>query len=66
MKTVIRLVKAGLCIRLSAFERQVSNTAKHLDSIVISGITLSKFPAEERWEGQYVSLFLKGVYRQSR
>jgi len=62
VKTVIRLVRQAFAYA-TASERPVSNTAKHLDSIMISGIILSKFPDEERWEGQYVSLFLKGLYR---
>jgi len=43
MKTVIWLVKAGLLTQIRRRKDLVSNTANHLDSIMISGITLSKF-----------------------
>jgi hypothetical protein len=47
MQTVIRLVKAGPANARPAPEGQASKTACHLDSILISGITLSKFPGKK-------------------
>ena len=47
MQTVIRLVKAGPANARPTSEGQASKTACHLDSILISGITLSKFPVKK-------------------